>query len=439
MDPLRRGPKGRLFLVFLLVALFFVRAGTSLAGGWDFGMIGPRAPGMGTAFTGLADDPSAIFYNPAGLALLEDKQGFSLTVRYNLATLEYSFPEGRLSPEGKDKGSSSLTGIVPDIFYYRQFGTIAAGIGIYVPYGGLSGSWAPDTFGVDMNQLMAVASITPSLAWAITPKLSVGAGLNIYFGFIKSKVRMDQIPLAMFLPDHPVLDRVKYVPLRLEQDFYAKGFAFGYNVGVLYKPIKQLSFGIALRSGSDVTLEGPADIVVPLQDPLAIYLRSDLEIKYKLPYLVNAGIAFRPSPKLVLLADVQYNGWGRLEDIRFTFKSLNFTQVNRTGFEDTVKFMLGLEYVFLEHCSVRLGYMYMPSNIKDSKDYSYQSWDLDLHGVSVGLGYSWKRFSIHSIAMLFPAEAVVKHEDDPGDPIGKPAGEYGGFNQMYGAGCIWYF
>ena len=30
---------------------------------------GARAMGLGKAFTGLADDPSAIYYNPAGLAL----------------------------------------------------------------------------------------------------------------------------------------------------------------------------------------------------------------------------------------------------------------------------------------------------------------------------------------------------------------------------------
>lgn len=34
--------------------------------------LGERALGMGGAFTGVADDPSAVFYNPAGMAQLED-------------------------------------------------------------------------------------------------------------------------------------------------------------------------------------------------------------------------------------------------------------------------------------------------------------------------------------------------------------------------------
>src|SRR4051812_13499418 len=34
--------------------------------------VSPRALGMGGAFVGLADDYSALFYNPAGLARLEE-------------------------------------------------------------------------------------------------------------------------------------------------------------------------------------------------------------------------------------------------------------------------------------------------------------------------------------------------------------------------------
>ncbi len=43
--------------------------------------LGQRALGMGGAFTGLADDPSAAYYNPAGLALIDDSAlSASLTV-----------------------------------------------------------------------------------------------------------------------------------------------------------------------------------------------------------------------------------------------------------------------------------------------------------------------------------------------------------------------
>ena len=54
----------RIFAGFF--TLLFIPALTSAQG---FGAIGTRAEGMGGAFVAVADDASAVFWNPAGLAL----------------------------------------------------------------------------------------------------------------------------------------------------------------------------------------------------------------------------------------------------------------------------------------------------------------------------------------------------------------------------------
>jgi long-chain fatty acid transport protein len=418
-----------------------------MAGGFDNGIVGPRASAMGTAFAGLADDPSAIFYNPAGVALLDRRQGLSVTARYSTTDLKYRFPEGHTSPSGKTGGTSTLQGVLPDLFYYRRFfDRFSAGIGIYVPYGGLAGSWDRDVFGLEMDQFLAVASVTPSFAVAVTPRFAVGAGLNVYFGYMKSKTRGDRIPLGLFLPeaaaslpDLPVFDLIRYIPLRFEQDFHAKGFFLGYNVGALYRPTKWLSLGLSMRSATDAKLTGPADIVVYLRDPLALCLHSDLEVRFDLPYLVTGGIALRPARGLVLAGDVQYNGWGRTEEIRITFEELRFTQAVRTGYEDTVKFMLGAEYSLRSHWSLRFGYMYTPKNLEDISFLSYQSWDTDVHNFACGIGYAWTNLSVHLLAVISPGVWREKGFDDRADPVGRPAGQYTLFSQTYGAGCLWYF
>lgn len=68
--PLRGVP---VFAFFALVAFFASFASVSFALFDDLGM-GARAPGMGNAFTAVADDLYAIYYNPAGLATLERSQ-----------------------------------------------------------------------------------------------------------------------------------------------------------------------------------------------------------------------------------------------------------------------------------------------------------------------------------------------------------------------------
>ena len=151
------------------------------------------------------------------------------------------------------------------------------------------------------------------------------------------------------------------------------------------------------------------------------------------------GIAVWPAPNLVIVGDVQYQGWGSLDEIRFTFERFNYTQVSKTGYEDSVRLMVGTEYTFKQHYSARLGYSYTPSSIKHQEYLSYQSWDANVHSFSVGLGYTWTNFSVHFLAMISAGDWTEKDLDDLGDPIGKPAGKYTIFRQTYGVGSVWYF
>ena len=414
---------------------------TCLAGGFDNGIIGPRGSAMGTAFAGLADDPTAIFYNPAGVALLDRDRGLSVTVRYSTTDLKFNYTDGRTTSPGETGGTSTLVGVIPDIFYYQQFktkiGTFSAGVGLYIPYGGLAGSWDRDVFGIAMDQMMAVTSLTPSFSWAITPKVAIGAGMNVYFTFMRSKLTFDKIPLGSFLPD--LAEVLPYIPLKFREDSYAYGFSLGYNVGILYKPLDWLSLGFTVRSGSKVEIDGPADLILYLKDPLTVYLESDMTTEFTLPYLFVWGISLRPIPSLILVGDLQLNPWSTLDEIKVTFERFNLTQASKTGYEDTVKFMLGLEYTFKKHFSVRAGYMYTPKNVKNPMFLSYQSWDTDVHNFSFGFGYKWTNFSAHFLAMISPGTITHKPFDDPLDPDQKPAGDYSLFNQTYGVGCLWYF
>src|SRR5512142_1263064 len=61
--------RGWKMVAVVLVLLF--TASTSFAGGFRLPEAGAKAMGMGFAFTAQADDPSAIYFNPAGLTQLE--------------------------------------------------------------------------------------------------------------------------------------------------------------------------------------------------------------------------------------------------------------------------------------------------------------------------------------------------------------------------------
>lgn len=68
--PQARAVAGRRLAALLAAGVALFAGGRAGAGALDNSWVGTRAIAMGSAFTGLADDPSAIYYNAAGLAFL---------------------------------------------------------------------------------------------------------------------------------------------------------------------------------------------------------------------------------------------------------------------------------------------------------------------------------------------------------------------------------
>lgn len=101
----------------LAFCLLVTITGSSISSAQTFEVAGSRAAGMGGAFVAVADDASAVYWNPAGLA---SGSYFSLLVDYNTARA--------ISDEDPQAGSQSATFLalgVPalGLTYYRLRGT----------------------------------------------------------------------------------------------------------------------------------------------------------------------------------------------------------------------------------------------------------------------------------------------------------------------------
>ncbi|MDP3541704.1 MAG: type IX secretion system membrane protein PorP/SprF [Elusimicrobiota bacterium] len=107
----------------LAAVLVFLFAASAARAAFDENGAGARAPGMGDAFTALADDAYAIHYNPAGLAQLERPQfaaaysklyaGLSDGTDIGLSQLAYAHPlaRGRHGALGVSWERFSLSGL----------------------------------------------------------------------------------------------------------------------------------------------------------------------------------------------------------------------------------------------------------------------------------------------------------------------------------------
>ena len=114
----------------------FLAAAPAFPSGFQVMTQGARATGMGLAFAGIADDPSAIFYNPAGIAqgrILDAQIGDSIIV-----------PSARFTAQG-GATTRSASGVVPPFQAYLSAGVhddLSLGVGVFTPYG-LTVNW-PD-------------------------------------------------------------------------------------------------------------------------------------------------------------------------------------------------------------------------------------------------------------------------------------------------------
>jgi len=157
-----------LLTVLLLTQMGFSQdAGTTGATFLKLGA-GARALGMGSAFTGLSDDVSAIYWNPAGLGFIR-RWELSFNYQKLFADLEYYA-----------------------FFYSHQFrapGTRRASLGIGVTHLGALENWdstngqMPEVSSGDISDLAVIVPLAYRLDM-LTPKLSVGMN----YKFIKNKL-----------------------------------------------------------------------------------------------------------------------------------------------------------------------------------------------------------------------------------------------------------
>src|SRR5687767_3067639 len=148
----------------------------ALGGGIEVPMQNARAAGQADAFIVQADDPSAVWYNPAGLTQVEGTQvivgGVELFMNWDFN-----------ADAGADQ-SMNDEAILPHLYLSSDLGTerLRVGIGINNSFG-LSEQWGdqgPLRFIVDEAKLACI-NISPTVAYKVDDHLSLGFSLNVYY------------------------------------------------------------------------------------------------------------------------------------------------------------------------------------------------------------------------------------------------------------------
>ncbi|MGB6410524.1 MAG: outer membrane protein transport protein, partial [Candidatus Deferrimicrobiaceae bacterium] len=238
--------RNRRVLALLVVLLF--SATSAMAGGFRLPEAGAKAMGMGFAFTAQADDPSAIYFNPAGIVQLE---GDNLMVG-----MTYIKANG-----GSFSGITPLTGgasvsetqkdldfFVPNAYFTSKASpNFAYGVGIFSPFG-LGQEYENRNTSIFRSQITKIdlktLVVNPTVAYKVNDLLSIGAGIDFMYG----KAKLSRTPVG--------IDSATGFPANLYNgDLDGDGTAWGFNLGMLVTPIKQLKIGVAFRSKFDLDID----------------------------------------------------------------------------------------------------------------------------------------------------------------------------------------
>src|SRR5688572_12153496 len=168
--------------ILVALALFFLAAAPAFPAGFSIFAQGAKASGMGLAFTAVADDPSAIFYNPAGLGW---QTHFSGQVGGSLLTKVAGEFEGANPFPGTGFGveqQHETSFLLPTTYAVVPLtSNVNFGLGIFAPYG-LGFRWedAEEFSGrfIGQNTVIRSADVNPVVSFRLSPSFALAVGAD---------------------------------------------------------------------------------------------------------------------------------------------------------------------------------------------------------------------------------------------------------------------
>ncbi len=392
--------------------------------------VGERAIGLGGAFTGLADDASAAFYNPAGLAFVaEGMPGGSLTVNafdsyevedgygsgVGVADLEHdaspSFPIfvgvvkkfGRRNEQGERRHAFALSTFHPHTRSVRYE------VQLFDP-----------TTGVDESlRVEAEDNIRwygPSYALRISDRFAIGVT-----GFFSTRTQRHS-------EDQTVITRGERGDQGVfaNPTLYLRESVFEFDaqhavlrLGALWKPHPDVQLGVMLQppgialfgSGRVFERRTLADL---LADPgYATFFRSDqddLDVDSPVPWELRLGVAWRASSVTSAAFDVSLVGpYGSEDDPVQVLSGLQPDDVTgdtpQPGVfvvqslraQPVLNFAMGVETSLFDIIPLRAGVFtnFSPAPAIEGPSFAYAYDDVDTFGASLSVGVRTEGYDVN--------------------------------------------
>jgi long-chain fatty acid transport protein len=392
---LRLGSNRQPHFAALAAALFLgVVAGPNLVFGLGIALPDQDAfaTARGNAFVATANDPAAVFYNPAGLSQLP---GVSFSVG------AYGIEDGdRFSGRGGSLNSKSQWSAVPQFFssYSLSNYNLTFGFGTYAPFG-LRQEWPNNApFGPQTGQITYLTA-SPVVAWQIVPSFTIAAG-------------------ATFNYSEAELETTGY-------NLHGHATDAGYIFGALFQPAPQHSIGVTFHSATEMNYNGHELLEAAATTPVVAhypgeYLTLPASADFHYPCSVAGGYSFRPNENWNLETDLTWSQWSSFKSVSI----LPFGPPLAFDWSDSIILGAGVTRYFGSDWRVSGGYMYSMNSVPDA-NFNPLVPDSDRHVFSIGVGKKYGHFSWDAAYQLaWGPSRSISDESNPIYPYGIANGKY---------------
>ncbi len=374
---------------------------------------GSKAMGTAGAFTGMADDPSAMFHNVGGLAFLKERSIYGGVTLIN--SLDSSH-EGEAPFPGRGVNGTVENAIFTPIHVYyvkplNERWTFGAALNN--PFG-LAVEWDnPDEWAgrfISTRSELVSFDVNLNLGWQVTDRLGVGFGIIGRAAKIELGRRVPAVnPFSQTVVDIAQVD--------LESDFDS---GVGFNVGLLHKISSTLSWGLSYRSAIEIDFGGDglinqittgnAQFDGLVAGLLPFNQKLPLTTAIEFPDTASLGVSVALTQRTRLNADINWTGWSTFDvvDLNFSTAPALNSRLDQ-NYEDAYHYRIGVTYTTNRGRAWRFGYV-LDESPQPLETVGPVLPDASRDGFTIG--YGTNRWDLALMYLLFDERTTLVNQDD---------------------------
>ena len=379
-----RAVAGRLVGLGLAAAL---APATAHAGGLARpNIISARGVGMGGAFVPIADDPTAMHFNPAGAAFAPD--AVHLGAELVIAPRSYT-PIDADGVRGEAQEPETPVVPLPALgVLARITDRVTFGGGVWNTYGGQLSYMPTGRPAIDASR-EAVVELAAGLAYRVNDRLSLGATFRVGVGLFEVKAT-----------DRPITS-----------DLSGLGLGVGTTLGAMWRAHPRLTVAGAWRSGLVVDIAGDGVLELPGE-----HKQVAVAHEQAWPQAASIGVAVVASDRVRVATQVDWTQWSRWETLSVVFPGNEAgNQTFPLDWHDSYAVRAGVDVAVSPTVTLRAG-AYVDTSAVPDRTIERQYLDANKFGGSLGAGIEIARWRVDVAVDVAggPARTVPDNSDEVG-------------------------